>query len=182
MWDVFAVLRELRARPREFLTWLYPFGEELAFGLERAEPRLPPRESTLHQMLRRLEEEQDHHLRTADDWTLLVREQLRDLLRRKKKRQAAASSALGLGEKALGGVLQGKTQLTLVHLFGLLDHAATQPGRFFVELFGNPAGDPFAILRWVRLLDTAEGRMQRALAALAAEKELGSPAEVNKEP
>ena len=170
VWDVFAVLRELRARPREFWTWLYPFGEELAFGLEKAETGLPPRDSTLHTMLRRAEEEQDHHLRTPDEWTLRVREQLRDVLRRKKKHQAVVSQALGLGEKALGGVLQGKTQLTLIHLFGVLEQTGTIPGRFFVELFGNPEGEPFAIQRWVRMLDAAETKIATPLTGLAVEK------------
>lgn len=170
VWDAFAILREVHGSPRQFFTWLYPFGGPAAAAVE-SEPRYQAQaDRSLETLLLKQEEKLGHTRRDPADWTARVRALLRDLLRRRKLRQQQASLALGLGPKALGQVLQGQAQLTFEHLFGVLAYAETPPGRFFFELFGAPEGDAFAELRWVRYLDALEIAYPRAVAATAAAK------------
>ena len=168
VWDAFALLREIHGSPRQFFAWLYPFGGPAVTAVE-SDPRYQEQaDRSLEALLLKQEEKLGHTRRDPADWTARVRALLRDLLRRKKLRQHEASLALGLGPKAVGQVLQGQTQLTFEHLFGLLAFAETLPGRFFFELFGAPEGDAFAQLRWVRYLDALETAFPRAVTATAA--------------
>lgn len=167
VWDAFAILREVHGSPRQFFSWLYPFGGPAA-GVVARDPRYQAQaDHSLDALLLKQEEKLGHTHRDPADWTARVRALLRDLLRRKKLRQQQASLALGLGPRALGPVLQGQAQLTFEHLFRLLEFAGTPPGRFFFELFGAPEGDAFAQLRWVRYLDSLETAFPRTVAATA---------------
>lgn len=166
--DLFAVLLQIHMSPRQLFLWLYPFGGEVAAKRERDPAFGARRDDSTERLLRRIEVEKGHLRRTPEDWTALVAELLRDLLRRKGLAQEAASLALGLGPRSLPQVLAGKTKLTLQHLFAVLALTGTPPGRFFLELFGAPEEDALAALQWVRYLDALEKDYPRMLAAQAA--------------
>ncbi len=167
---VFELLDKLRAAPIRFFKACYPLGGPAHIELRKdAKPSIDlPGAMPLTEAAQRRADRLGLRLTPAGAAEKLGRI-LRREIRASGKTQREISLDLGLGAGALGQALRGNSELTFLHVFGVLATIGRSPGRLFAELFAPEPGDPMARFELALELDhqeeqfraTAEGALAR---------------------
>ncbi len=141
--EVLALLAVAETAPEDFFPPLFPFGRRLdgvpggplpeAVRTARAAPAASPRE-----------------------FTERVRQALKVTLRRRRWSQRRVSLALGLRPHTLSLALSANTRITWELVCGALAASGASAGRFVLDLFAEPDGDPHFEQQWASHLDELE--------------------------
>ncbi len=160
METVFEVLGLLGEHPYGFFRAVYPLAGRILPPLT-AEQRAaldPPGLPTL-QALVQWQLASEPRLPAAA-YRRRVAEALRRAIRRHGRPLRHLSLELGLGPHALGLALRGNSQLTALHVLGVLTLLGADPGRVFFEAFLPEPASPLEHLERDKMLDAYEGLLR----------------------
>lgn len=157
---VFRVLRRLTVTPWEFFESVFPFAGTHHLELQ-AKSRFVfldmANEQTWADWYRN--HLLDHNPREERDMVRYVGHSLRLAIEGVGATQKDVSEWLGLGPHALGLALRDNTELTFLHVFGVLEYLKIPPGRFFAEIFANEPKNAEQRLKQQTTLDWFGGVM-----------------------
>lgn len=144
---VWEVLEHLGASPVSFFKLLYPLGgaAQLALPVDPKAVTDLPGTVPLAEAVRRYRLAQGWE-RTPKQTVEKLGRLLREVLQGARVSQRAASRGIGLAPDALGQALRGGSELTFLHLFGVLAAAGRAPAGLFLELLSPDFEDPMARL------------------------------------
>jgi transcriptional regulator with XRE-family HTH domain len=171
--EVLQLLARIEVDAESFFERLYPLGGPAEARFEARDPDTYEAEGKRLRALLVAAREQEG---TPTLGPAERAERARGLLKRRLKSAGIlhpeASRALGLGQTALGQVLQGKAALNVEHLLGALAVSGASPARFFAELFGPDDDDFLPKVPWSTFLGTVEGLITGAFEAAEKKEEV----------